>query len=74
MAKRGRNLEKLDIIVQLLFIRKSLPLRYRDHPLKGNYKGYRDCHIEPDWLLIYRYTETELQLTRTGTHSDIFNN
>lgn len=49
------------------------PERYRDHPLKGEWKGYRDAHIEPDWLLLYRIVGDELQLVRTGTHADIFN-
>jgi len=49
------------------------PPAYRDHPLKGNWGGYRDAHIEPDWLLIYRISRDELHLARTGTHSDLFN-
>jgi mRNA interferase YafQ len=49
-----------------------LPERYRDHPLQGGWKGYREAHIEPDWLLIYRVTGDELHLVRTGTHADLF--
>ncbi|WP_348640742.1 type II toxin-antitoxin system YafQ family toxin [Mesorhizobium sp. B2-3-13] len=48
-------------------------MAYKDHPLKGDWKGFRDAHIEPDWLLIYRVVGDELQLARTGSHSDLFN-
>jgi mRNA interferase YafQ len=50
----------------------GLPEWYKDHPLKGNWKGYRDAHIEPDWLLIYRVAGDELHLVRTGSHADLF--
>jgi mRNA interferase YafQ len=50
----------------------ELPEARRDHPLKGEWKGWRECHIQPDWLLIYRTTETEVLLARTGTHADLF--
>jgi len=46
--------------------------KYRDHPLTGNWRGYRDCHIQPDWLLIYRIADVELQLIRTGSHAELF--
>jgi len=74
MAKRGVNMELLDEVVLLLRERKPLPEKYEDHPLTGNWSGYRDCHIQPDWLLIYRVEENVLilSLTRTGTHSDLF--
>ena len=49
-----------------------LPTKNRDHNLSGNYSGYRECHIEPDWLLIYKQTDDELRLDRTGTHADLF--
>lgn len=52
---------------------KPLPVGCHDHPLKGEWNGYRDAHIEPDWLLIYRVEGDELRLTRTGTHADLFN-
>ncbi|EKY4937501.1 type II toxin-antitoxin system YafQ family toxin [Salmonella enterica] len=57
-----------------LLIEDKLPLPaiYKDHPLQGDYKGYRDAHIEPDWLLIYKISDTELRFERTGTHSDLF--
>lgn len=56
----------------LLIAGKQLPQSYRDHPLKGSWIGYRDVHIEPDWLLIYRIVGDELHLVRTGSHSDLF--
>ena len=72
MAKRGKNLEKCNTVIELILSSKPLPLRYKDHPLKANFKGYRDCHIEPDWLLIYKLNDTELYLLRTGSHADLF--
>ena len=72
--KRGRKLELLDAVIELLAMGNSLPDRFRDHDLTGNWKGHRECHIQPDWLLIYRIEEDVLVLTlsRTGTHSDLF--
>jgi len=70
--KRGKDLEKLKEIIDLLLARKVLPRSLRDHLLKGEWKGYRDLHIEPDWLLIYKADPDNIWLTRTGTHSDIF--
>ena len=63
---------KLRTLLSLLLAGAPLPERYQDHPLKGNWKGYRDAHIEPDWLLIYRVVGNELRLARTGTHADLF--
>ena len=75
MIKRGANMELLDEVIQILLRRKTLPEKYHDHPLTGNWHGYRDCHIEPDWVLIYRIDDDALILlaTRTDTHSDLFN-
>ena len=56
----------------LLIDGAPLPLRYRDHPLGGEWTTFRDCHIEPDWLLIYKVDGSDLYLVRTGTHSDLF--
>jgi len=70
--KRGKDMRKLRTLIALLLDEKPLPERYRDHSLKGGWAGFRDAHIEPDWLLIYRVVEDELQLARTGTHSDLF--
>lgn len=72
MAKRGKDGEKLSIILTLLENEKTIPSKYQDHPLVGNWKGYKELHIEPDWLLIYKNLVDEIILTRTGTHSDIF--
>lgn len=70
--KRGKDLSKLRALLTLLIEEQPLPERYRDHALKGPWAGFRDAHIEPDWLLIYRIENGELQLARTGTHSDVF--
>lgn len=70
--KRGKDLAKLRTILALLVAGSPLPDRYKDHPLKGDWSSFRDAHIEPDWLLIYRIQGEELQLARTGTHADLF--
>ena len=74
MSNRGMNMGLLDEVIILLRGRKPLPVKYNDHPLTGNWSGYRDCHIQPDWLLIYRIDNNALILTatRTGIHSEIF--
>jgi len=70
--RRGKDLDKLRGVLATLIAGKPVPQSYRDHPLKGDWKGYRDLHIDPDWLLIYRVVNNELQLARTGSHSDLF--
>jgi mRNA interferase YafQ len=70
--KRGKDMAKLREIVLLLVEGKPLPPRYRDHALGGEWSHHRDCHIEPDWLLIYKVDREDLYLVRTGTHSDLF--
>ena len=65
-------MDKLKLVLTMLLEQEPLPARYADHPLKGNRKGFRDLHIEPDWLLLYRIDAAELQLARTGTHADLF--
>ena len=70
--KRGRDTSKLDKIVELLLKETPLPERHKDHLLSGNYKDHRECHIEPDWLLIYLKQETTLVLVSMGSHSDLF--
>ena len=71
LAERpGKDLAKLREL--LLIEGDSLPPRYKDHPLSGNWKQYRDCDIEPDWLLLYKIDGEDLHLVRTGTHSDLF--
>lgn len=74
MIKRGKDISLLDSVVNTLMSGKQLSERYRDHELTGTWKGYRECHIEPDWLLIY-YVENDvlvLTLVDTGSHSDLF--
>ena len=72
--KRGLNLELLNEVVTKLANQEELPQSNKDHKLSGNYKGFRECHIKPDWLLIYKIHNDELILflTRTGSHSDLF--
>ncbi len=72
MQKRGKKMEQLRELLLLLLTGDTLPERYEDHPLKGNRRDYRDAHVEPDWLLIDRVDGDELQLVRTGTHADLF--
>lgn len=73
-VKRGLDLSLLEEIVEKLKARIPLEARYKDHPLGGNYKGYRECHIQTDWLLIYLVEDDILTLTLvdTGTHADLF--
>ena len=70
--RRGKDLSKLRELILLLAEGEPLPPRYKDHPLSGDWKHYRDCHIESDWLLIYKIEGDDLYLVRTGTHSDLF--
>lgn len=70
--RRGYNINLLNTIVNTLRIPAALPLKNKDHSLKGNYTGRRECHISPDWLLIYRVEGNEIYLDRTGTHADLF--
>ena len=72
--KRGKDMAKLQVVLELLNDGEPLSAEFRDHPLRGNFAGSRDCHIEPDWVLIYTLTEndTHVRFERTGTHSDLF--
>ncbi len=70
--KRGKDLEKLAYIVKELQYGRQLPIKNKNHKLKGNYDSCWECHIEPDWLLVYKLTLEELILVRTGSHSDLF--
>ena len=70
--KRGKDMAKLRAIILLLMEGSPLPPRCKDHPLGGDGRHFRDCHIEPDWLLIYKIDGEDLHLVRTGTHSDLF--
>ncbi|MBL69117.1 MAG: type II toxin-antitoxin system mRNA interferase toxin, RelE/StbE family [Verrucomicrobiales bacterium] len=70
--RRGKDPEKFKTIARTLLAGESLDALHRDHKLIGNYTGRRECHIESDWLLIYKIDEAQLTLERTGTHSDLF--
>lgn len=72
MQKRGKDMAKFKAVLMLLLEDAPLPPQLRDHPLRGDWDGFRDLHIEPDWLLIYRVSDAELQLARTGSHADLF--
>jgi len=72
MQRQGKDLDKLkSVLASLVEGEEPIP-EYRDHVLVGQYKGTRECHLEPDWLLIYEQTESEIVLIRTGSHSDLF--
>ncbi|MCU7937277.1 MAG: type II toxin-antitoxin system YafQ family toxin [Candidatus Thiodiazotropha sp. (ex Dulcina madagascariensis)] len=70
--KRGKDMTNLKVLLELLIEQGTIPGFYQDHPLRGNWNGYRDAHIEPDWLLLYRVEGEELHLACTGSHSDLF--
>lgn len=72
IKKRGKDLSKLKEVVSILAKNEALKDRHRDHALSGDWSGSRDCHIEPDWILIYRVDNDSLFLERTGSHSDLF--
>lgn len=74
IKKRGYDINKIIEVVNLLASCDTLPEKYKDHPLAGNYEGKRECHISADWLLIYEkdYDKLYLYLLRSGTHSDLF--
>jgi len=73
LKKRGKDFNKLKSVINSLASSVSLATKLRDHKLSGNSDNWRECHIEPDWLLIYRLRDNTLELARTGTHSDLFN-
>ena len=75
--KQGKDIAELDYVIDELAVPNPLPEQYRDHYLKGEYAGYKECHIEPDWLLIYDYeahdyAEQQLLLVRTGSHAELY--
>lgn len=75
IKKRGYDIRLLESIVRMIASQETLPKKYSDHALTGNYVGFRECHVKPDWLLIYRIDNDDvvLVLSSTGTHSDVFN-
>jgi mRNA interferase YafQ len=72
LRKRGVDLEPLWVVVEIIRLGHRLDVRLRDHVLTGDWKGFRDCHIQPDWVMIYSVDDEAVYLTRTGTHSDLF--
>ncbi len=70
--RQRKDHKKLQWVLEKLAIPEPLPLEYKDHKLKGNWRDFRECHIEPDWLLIYTISDFELRPTRLGTHSELF--
>ncbi len=72
MLRRGKNKEKIKAIISRLINEQELETKHRDHKLIGNYEGRRECHIEPDWLLIYKLEEDAIIFERTGSHADLF--
>ena len=74
VVKRGYDIRLMEKVIEILANEQTLPAKYKDHSLTGDYKDCRECHITPDWLLIYQINNNELilYLTRTGSHSDLF--
>ena len=72
IKKQNKDLNKLKAVIEVLSSGQNLDEKYRDHQLSGKWKEHRDCHIESDWILIYRLTSHSLYLERTGSHSDLF--
>ena len=72
LQRRKKDITKLISVACMLISEMPLPQQYENHPLKGNYAGYMDCHIEPDWLIIYKLDAPYIEFIRTGTHSDLF--
>lgn len=71
-GKRGKDMGKFKALARLILAGEPLPPRYKDHPLKGVWQGFRDVHIEPDWVLIYKPVGDVVRFERTGTHTDLF--
>lgn len=72
IKRQNKNPQKLEQVIKLLLSGRELEPQHKDHSLIGNWKGHRDCHVEPDWLLIYRITTDDLYLERTGSHAELF--
>jgi len=72
MERRGKDIQKLKIAMDMLLNEETLPYKYKNHKLIGNYQGCWECHIEPDWLMIYKIKNQIVIFERTGTHSDLF--
>jgi mRNA interferase YafQ len=72
MTKRHKDMSKIRRAITILINGGMLPQEYKEHPLSGNWKGWFECHIEPNWLMIYDYDDSSVAFERTGTHSDLF--
>ena len=72
VKKQHKDITKLRTVIDKLAAQKLLDVKYKDHPLTGKWQGYRDCHLEPDWILIYKSAKNVLILERTGSHSELF--
>jgi len=70
--KRGKNLDKFKAVLKILVEGAALPIKYKDHALVGQYLNARECHLEPDWLLIYRIEQESVILLRLGSHAEVF--
>jgi mRNA interferase YafQ len=70
--RRGKDMSKLRAVILLLIEENALPPRFKDHALGGDWQHHRDCHIEPDWVVIYKVDGDDLYLVRTGSHADLF--
>jgi mRNA interferase YafQ len=73
VQKQGKNMSKLKTVMTKLIHEEQLEIKHQDHKLSGDYKNHRECHIEPNWLLIYRIVAEEIHFVRTGSHSELFN-
>jgi mRNA interferase YafQ len=72
MGKRGKDMSKINLVLVLIARGAPLPAEYLEHPLHGTYEGCTECHIEPNWLLVYRFEDDIVHFVRTGTHTDLF--
>jgi len=72
IQKQNKDIEKLKIVIAQLAVGEALDEKFKDHALQGDYVGTRDCHVNPDWLLIYAIIGDELRLVRTGSHTELF--
>lgn len=72
IKKQNKDLSKLRVVIEKLVDQQTLEPKYKDHQLTGNWKGHLDCHVESDWILIYKIADNTLILERTGTHSELF--
>ena len=70
--KRGKDISKLEQLMKHIVFEEPLAAKYRDHPLSGNWAHYRDCHVEPDWVLIYKVSGGDVLFALTGSHSELF--